>query len=232
MANFLFRHGSAEGLTHAFFSETISESSCLLEERMDEAIRKLKSTTFFGRRLTRRQIADVQCTVRDFPKLSRYLGHTICEHLNLHTPSGGNRVRTAQRLLERLEELGILTLPAKDESKQRGAQKALVWTARSAPRAVIREALARLAPLALRVITETDEVAEWNELLDRHHYLGYRRPFGLHLRYAIVDGHGRWLGCLLFAYAAGRCCAATSSSAGTRRLGRSVWTRSSATAAS
>ena len=145
----------------------------------------------------------MQRTVRDFPKLSRHeLEHTICEHLNLHTPSGGNRVRTAQRLLERLEELGILTLPAKDESKQRGAQKALVWTARSAPRAVIREALARLAPLALRVITETDEVAEWNELLDRHHYLGYRRPFGLHLRYAIVDGHGRWLGCLLFAYAA------------------------------
>ena len=123
---------------------------------MDEAIRKLKSTTFFGRRLSRRQIADVQRTVRDFPKLSRHeLEHTICEHLNLHTPSGGNRVRTAQRLLERLEELGILTLPAKDESKQRGAQKALVWTARSAPRAVIREALARLAPLALRVITET-----------------------------------------------------------------------------
>ena len=123
---------------------------------MDEAIRKLKSTTFFGRRLSRRQIADVQRTVRDFPKLSRHeLEHTICEHLNLHTPRGGNRVRTAQRLLERLEELGILTLPAKDESKQRGAQKALVWTARSAPRAVIREALARLAPLALRVITET-----------------------------------------------------------------------------
>ena len=145
----------------------------------------------------------MQRTVRDFPKLSRYeLGHTICEHLNLHTPSGGNRVRTAQRLLERLEELGILTLPEKDESKQRGAQKALVWTARSAPRAVVREAWARLEPLALRVITEQDEVEAWNELLDRHHYLGYRRPFGPHLRYAIVDCHGRWLGCLLFAYAA------------------------------
>ena len=88
---------------------------------MDEAIRKLKSTTFSGRRLTRRQIADVQCTVRDFPKLSRYeLGHTICEHLNLHTPRGGNRVRTAQRLLERLEELGILTLPEKGRIEAAG----------------------------------------------------------------------------------------------------------------
>ena len=52
------------------------------------------------------------------------------------------------------------------------------------------------------MITEQDEVEAWNELLDRHHYLGYRRPFGPHLRYAIVDCHGRWLGCLQFAYAA------------------------------
>ena len=97
---------------------------------MDEAIRKLKSTTFLGRRLTRRQIADVQRTARSFPGLScNELAHTVCEHLNLHTPSGGNRVHTARRLLEQLEELGILVLPDKDESKRRGAQKAPAWTA-------------------------------------------------------------------------------------------------------
>ena len=200
---------------------------------MDEAIRKLKSTTFFGRRLTRRQVADVQRTVRDFPGLSRNeLGHTICEQLNLHTPSGGNRVHTGRRLLERLEVLGILTLPDKDESKKRGAQKALAWTAHAEPRVEIRDALEQMEPLELRVVTDKDEVAQWNALLDRHHYLGYRRPIGPHLRYAIADRHGRWLGGLLFSYAAGRCRAATGSSAGTRRPGASVWTGSSATPAS
>ena len=170
---------------------------------MDEAIRKLKSTTFFGRRLTRRQVADVQRTVRDFPGLSRNeLGHTICEQLNLHTPSGGNRVHTGRRLLERLEVLGILTLPDKDESKKRGAQKALAWTAHAEPRVEIRDALEQMEPLELRVVTDKDEVAQWNALLDRHHYLGYRRPIGPHLRYAIADRHGRWLGGLLFSYAA------------------------------
>ena len=45
---------------------------------MDEAIRKLKSTTFLGRRLTRRQIADVQRTARSFPGLScNELAHTV-----------------------------------------------------------------------------------------------------------------------------------------------------------
>ena len=52
------------------------------------------------------------------------------------------------------------------------------------------------------MVTEPHEVARWNELIDRHHYLGYRRPVGPHLRYAIVDRGGRWLGCLLFSYAA------------------------------
>ena len=170
---------------------------------MDEAIRKLKSTTFLGRRLTRRQIADVQRTARSFPGLSRNeLAHTVCEHLNLHAPSGGNRVHTARRLLEQLEELGILVLPDKDESKRRGAQKAPAWTARSEPGAEIGGALEGLEPLELRVVTEPHEVARWNELIDRHHYLGYRRPVGPHLRYAIVDRRGRWLGCLLFSYAA------------------------------
>ena len=170
---------------------------------MDETIRKLKSTTFLGRRLTRRQIADVQRTARSFPGLSRNeLAHTVCEHLNLHAPSGGNRVHTARRLLEQLEELGILVLPDKDESKRRGAQKAPAWTARSEPGAEIGGALEGLEPLELRVVTEPPEVARWNELIDRHHYLGYRRPVGPHLRYAIVDRRGRWLGCLLFSYAA------------------------------
>ncbi len=39
-------------------------------------------------------------------------------------------------------------------------------------------------------------------MIDRHHCLGYRRPLGPHLRYALIDRHGRCLGALLFSYAA------------------------------
>ena len=61
---------------------------------MDPLIEKLKSTTFFGRRFSRRQIAEVQQMVATFPALSRKeLAQTICEHLHWHTPSGGNRSR-------------------------------------------------------------------------------------------------------------------------------------------
>ncbi len=65
---------------------------------MDPRITALKSTTFFGRRLTRRQIADIQETVALFPAISRNeLGHTICEHLNWRAPSGRNRVAVCLR---------------------------------------------------------------------------------------------------------------------------------------
>ena len=50
-------------------------------------------------------------------------------------------------------------------------------------------------------MTETQAVREWNELVDRHHYLGYRRPIGAYLRYFIVDCQGRRLGCMMFTYA-------------------------------
>ena len=170
---------------------------------MDEAIRTLKSTTFFGRRLTRRQIAEVQKTVRDFPALSRReLGHTICEHLGWHAPSGTDSIQSALGLLEALAEVGVVTLPRKDETRAPGRQRRPVRTARSEAPARIDGALARLLPLEAAVVEEPSEVALWNELVDRHHYLGYRRPVGPHLRYAIADRDGRWLGCMLFQFAA------------------------------
>ncbi len=169
---------------------------------MDPLIENLKSTTFFGKRLTRRQIADIQETVGLFPKLSRTeLGHTICEHLRWQTPKGSNRIHLATRLLEELERLGILTLPARSARPGRGPQRPITPGERTAPQPPLREDLAELTPLALEVVTEREAVAEWNEWVERYHPQGYRQPIGAHLRYFLRDRHGRQLGCLLFGFA-------------------------------
>ena len=55
-----------------------------------------------------------------------------------------------------------------------------------------------LIPLELEVVAEGEAVEEWKELVDRHHELGYRHPFGCFLRYWLRDRRGRKLGCLLF----------------------------------
>ena len=41
------------------------------------------------------------------------------------------------------------------------------------------------------------QLSLWNEYVQRYHYLGYKIPFGLHLRYFIVSGE-RILGCMLY----------------------------------
>ncbi|MCY4242748.1 MAG: hypothetical protein OXD36_13525 [Rhodobacter sp.] len=60
---------------------------------MDPRITDLKSTTFSGRRLTRRQIADIQETVELLPNDSRNeLAKTIRGHLGWTKARGDYRV--------------------------------------------------------------------------------------------------------------------------------------------
>ena len=162
----------------------------------------LKSMTLGGRRLTQAQIASIQQTVLRFPALSRReLAHTLCEHLKWYTPKGKHQIQSCLSALERLQALGVLSLPAKVESKKRGAQKPLAWTPRTEEPAAIADELARLTPISLQVVAQPPDIAQWNEYVDRYHYLGYKRPIGPSLRYFIVDKQGRQLGCLMFSYA-------------------------------
>ena len=92
---------------------------------MDPKIKQLKSTTFNGRRFTRRQLSDMQRTMANFPKLSRKeLAQTICENLKWRTPGGGNSYQTCLGVLFQLEQLGVLQLPPKFQSQWRGAEPA------------------------------------------------------------------------------------------------------------
>ena len=105
---------------------------------IDPRIQGLPSTTFFGKRLTRRQIADVQEMVQACSGLSRTeLAKTVCEHLHWKAGSGASRVRLATRFLEQLAEHGIVSLPAK-QPRPRGPDRAVALSDRTAPPAADR----------------------------------------------------------------------------------------------
>ncbi len=147
---------------------------------MDPRIAELKSTTFSGRRLTRRQISDIQKTVALFPNHSRNeLAKTICEHLNWVSAKGDYRVGACMKLLEALERHGILTLPPKQEPQIRDMTSGPVWTSAFDRRPELCADLADLRPLRLEPVAERDGRQLWNAFVDRHHYLGYRRPFAV-----------------------------------------------------
>ena len=169
---------------------------------VDPRIAELKSMTVGEHRLTKNQIATIQHTVLTFPALSRReLAHTLCELLNWNTPKGEHKIQSCLGVLERLHALGVLSLPATVESKKRGPQKPIAWTQHTEEPARIDDDLARLTPISLQVVAQPQCIAQWNEYVDRYHYLGYKHPIGPNLRYFIVDKLGRPLGCLMFSYA-------------------------------
>ena len=94
----------------------------------------------------------------------------------------------------------ILKLPPKREDSVRNmkAVDAPAWTSASDPQPEIAAPLADLRPLRVEPVTDTEDRQLWNAFVDSHHYLGYRRPFGAHVRYFVTDLDGRRLGCVLF----------------------------------
>ena len=72
-------------------------------------------------------------------------------------------MQLATRLLEELERLGVLVLPARRAQPGRGPQKPVEPGERTAPQPAMEEELAGLTPLALDLASAPEEVAEWNE---------------------------------------------------------------------
>lgn len=172
---------------------------------MNQEIDNLPSTTFFGRRFTRRRLAEIQDTVRSFPQLSlRELGHTICEHLNWVTAKGTHCIHACLNALKEMENVGLIQLPLKkNTTTKKRVQKAIIWTDRTKEDVRINCSLRSFKSINLIMVETKEDVDIWNEYVDRYHYLHYRRPVGPHIRYYIVaDGsHEMILGCLLFSSA-------------------------------
>ncbi|MCY4151733.1 MAG: hypothetical protein OXE94_05795 [Aestuariivita sp.] len=71
---------------------------------MDQRLIDLKTITFSGRQLTRKQLQDVQGTVAHLPNESRNeLAKVIGEHLNWKTAKGDNKVAACLGMLATLE---------------------------------------------------------------------------------------------------------------------------------
>jgi hypothetical protein len=154
-----------------------------------------------GRLIKDEELAQIRETVETFRRLSqKELAQTVCEHLGWHTASGSNKVDACLKLLRRLEAQGVIRLPDKRDSSPKSHKQPLE-TDRTQPQEQIAGKLSDIGPVRLRVVRDKEDTSLLNEYLNRYHYLGYKQPFGCHLRY-FVEGAGSILGCLLFSAAA------------------------------
>ncbi len=96
-----------------------------------------KPRTLSGRYFSKKEILYVQQTAKLFPNLSRTeLAETICEHLTWTTTRGETKVNACLVALEKFEQLGIGSPPAKHQQKVRQS-KEIVWSADTEPQALM-----------------------------------------------------------------------------------------------
>jgi len=167
-----------------------------------KSVEDLPSTTFRGRRFTRKQLARVQETVGRFPKLSRReLACTLCEHLNWKTPNDKYKIESCLSLLEALESHGVVKLPAKRVT--RAAVRRTPGFEKPPCDPPIDGPLSSVAPIRLKRVALGGDRERWKAYLQTYHYLGYRQPLGAHLGYFIVsEPRQQRVGCLLFSASA------------------------------
>jgi hypothetical protein len=153
-----------------------------------------------GRSFTAQEIQDIQETI-EFCGLSwKELLQTICEHLDWVTPAGRYKVDSCAKALKKLEAQGLVKLPAKRACKASRVEMAV--GARTDPQDEVKGTVRDHAPIRLSPVVGKDGIGLWNEYVERHHVLGYKRPFGAHQRYFVAGKNGEPLGCLLFASSA------------------------------
>ncbi|WP_197740558.1 DUF4338 domain-containing protein [Desulfosarcina widdelii] len=110
-----------------------------------------------------------------------------------------------RQFLERLDDVGLIKLPACKTQYTRPCQVRIATTNRTNARPILSVKLSELSPITLHRVTDCRQRKLWSEYLDRYHYLGYRIPFGAQLRYFIEAGADQTrLGCLQFSSPAWR----------------------------
>jgi len=157
---------------------------------------------YCGRVFTEAEIEVIRRITEDAWQPTRKdIARAVCTALDWVKPDGAPKLVSCHVALQRMEEHGViwLPLPTREPVRRRRPEP----TAASAPQPPLTGTRADLKALRLAAVTEQAEARLWNELLERHHYLGGAPMAGAQSRYLAYDGE-RLLGALGFGAAAWR----------------------------
>lgn len=126
------------------------------------------------------------------------LANTVCELLEWRRPGGGLKWRECLDLLGKLEAKGLVKLPA-----LRGPREHLMQIDAAPTCAEVVEQ-AQLTQVRVNRVQSAAQRRLFRELIEGHHYLGYRTPFGARVQYLAHLDEQRVAGCVQFSSAAWR----------------------------
>ncbi len=148
------------------------------------------------------EIESIRRLIAAHPGLSRrQLSAKLCAAWSWVQPNGQPRDMVARSLMLELHRAGHIQLPAKRMSPPNnavvhGRAVRSHWVEGQAelelalPPAPLACSLGQLGPLEIRQVRRRPQEGLFDRLLQDHHYLGYTRPVGEHLKY-LVYGQGQ-----------------------------------------
>lgn len=137
-----------------------------------------------GRTFSEAELQVVTQVVGNGGSLSRtQLMVLVCRRLQWRRPTGALKVRECRDLLEAMERKGRLRLPAKRRRRPLGSRTRVPLTPAGEPGEPLVGTVGQFGTVSLEPVSGVAEHSWWRELMGRYHYLGYRMPFGAHLRY-------------------------------------------------
>ena len=153
-----------------------------------------------GRPFSETDLSWIRDQVENRPDLNRVqLSRLFCLQSGWFKPDGGFKEMSCRVALLRLERSGLIRLPA-PKNKMALVGK-VPRTPQGEPQTGIELDAGRIDLLLEPVDRKTAPL--WNELIDRYHYLGYRRQGGAQMRF-FVRATGRLVALLGFSAAAWR----------------------------
>ena len=157
---------------------------------------------FCGNPVTTQQLELIKKTVDRYPSLSRTeIAATICEFLDWVRPNGKPKTIECRQYLEQLQSYDLIALPSKQQ--QRRKREAVSIQKIQHDQTPIVGSLEQVGPLDIVPVTTAQQRTLWRSLVEQHHYLGHKIPFGAHLRYLIHSPQGV-VGCLQYSSPARR----------------------------
>lgn len=158
-----------------------------------------------GRDYSAAEIEAIRQLIAAHPGLSRRrLSAKLCQAWNWVQPNGQPRDMVARSLMLELHRAGHIELPAKRVSPPNNAvahhRPASAAPALPLATPPLECSLGELGLLDIRQVRRTAEEELFDRLLQNHHYLGYTRPVGEHLKY-LVYGRGQPMACLAWSSA-------------------------------
>jgi hypothetical protein len=135
----------------------------------------------------------------------RNLSEKLCLAWNWVQANGALRAMVCRGLMLMLHRRGLIELPPVRQVMRNPMVERKAPEAVSVDQTPLRSTLAELGALEIRQVRRTPDEAVFNALMQQHHYLGYTRPVGEHLKVMV--------------YAAGRPIAAMAWSSAPRHLG-------------